>query len=451
MKWLIHYIFFLYLSVVTYVESMRNVDTNQKNVHRTHIFNMLHKTNLFSAKQMLQHERKSDHSIRSNNNYQESRVNVNNNYIFKWNEVNANRTPVNNLRKRYSNFSFVSSPYLTNFETALGAVHRVKSGEREQEFISGKKHRKYFLKRKRNAYDNAHPVFKREVPSVNSSSQDSNSTETNAGSNSETPVSSPPHPGSSLPGLKPSQALPDSSLQHSDDNVISKGTQNAVNISTKTDKEIPNNFPLEQDLNATKHVVNQTHPRTPTNTASVTLQHPVTTAARTTAPKSASQEAPSNRPMPVTAVQQQHSDMTLPLQKPTAKSVKPNVEELQERTSETECKNGQCAPLDGPISRFSDATWAVGSMTFILMLLTVSVLYTGLWKKRNHFFYGFKSREESAVSQHHFNRTNVSDMIRRLKSTKKNEMIRLKRMFGSKYNRVPLAEGSDIEEDDSSV
>ncbi|XP_077868549.1 uncharacterized protein LOC102805777 isoform X2 [Saccoglossus kowalevskii] len=47
------------------------------------------------------------------------------------------------------------------------------------------------------------------------------------------------------------------------------------------------------------------------------------------------------------------------------------------------CSGVQCMEISVPLGRNKDAVWALGSLTFLLLLLTGAVLYTGLWKKRH--------------------------------------------------------------------
>ncbi|XP_038059479.1 mucin-5AC-like [Patiria miniata] len=61
------------------------------------------------------------------------------------------------------------------------------------------------------------------------------------------------------------------------------------------------------------------------------------------------------------------------------------VQDVKERTPDGDCANGNCDSAVIPLNQWTDdAYWACGSLLTILLILTVAVLYTGLWRKRNH-------------------------------------------------------------------
>ncbi|XP_070573446.1 uncharacterized protein [Ptychodera flava] len=53
------------------------------------------------------------------------------------------------------------------------------------------------------------------------------------------------------------------------------------------------------------------------------------------------------------------------------------------KTTVKPCEGNECIQVHMPIGTNKDALWALGSLTFLLLLLTGAVLYTGLWKKRH--------------------------------------------------------------------
>ncbi|XP_071946364.1 uncharacterized protein [Antedon mediterranea] len=406
-------VFYLFLGV-TCIESIRKVESNQKNVHRTHIFNKLHKADvkLLWNKEMLQQTKKPIHSNAINTKNRESTTN----YYFNINENYATQKPLKNLRKRQ--FFGVGFPYQRKFRKLdFEADHKRISGNvvLQNAEKSGKK------RTNSKQIENRHHMDKREVLPDSKENKNEN-----------IPSIKPPSDNPSMTTVKEAEHTTPTINKHYstllDVKPIAHTTTRTTTLDKTTQKE-PHKTPLHKTTTQKAPLLKTTH----------------ITPHLHTEMKSKSSRA-IRKTLPVTAIPQQTTKKIL--HGAPTDGIHSNVEELQER--KTQCKDGHCFLSNAPGSRFSDGTWAVASMMFILLLLTFSVLYTGLWKKRNSFIYGFKNRDDGAASQQ-YNKTTVSDVLRRFNVTKKKEMLRLKRMFGGKYNRLPLHEGSDIEEDENSV
>ncbi|XP_077995578.1 uncharacterized protein LOC144449046 [Glandiceps talaboti] len=77
-------------------------------------------------------------------------------------------------------------------------------------------------------------------------------------------------------------------------------------------------------------------------------------------------------------------EVTNPIKKATESVAKHAADTAQSVTKTvTPCEGNNCIQVRVPTGRNKDALWALGSLTFLLLLLTGAVLYTGLWKKRH--------------------------------------------------------------------
>ncbi|XP_033628193.1 uncharacterized protein LOC117290756 isoform X2 [Asterias rubens] len=144
-------------------------------------------------------------------------------------------------------------------------------------------------------------------------------------------------------------------------------------------------------------------------------------------------------------------------------SIGSQVEDIQERMSDNE--------LDSALLQTTDAYWALGSLTTVLLLLTAAVLFTGLWKKRNHM-----SNPISDVTCHpspeRKRKTDLKDFLKKklrhiktlnLKDSPLTGSMEMKKYYNGRchgrsngayshrYDTVPLLVGPDDEEEDEFI
>ncbi|XP_022096240.1 uncharacterized protein LOC110982253 [Acanthaster planci] len=97
-----------------------------------------------------------------------------------------------------------------------------------------------------------------------------------------------------------------------------------------------------------------------------------------------------------------------------ASSISPESK-IKERTLDNDCVGGNCdATFVGANQWTDDAYWAFGSLLTILLLLTAGVLYTGLWRKRNHMSNPISDVNcHAQVSPSRKSKTDIKDLLKK--------------------------------------
>ncbi|XP_071790011.1 uncharacterized protein [Asterias amurensis] len=145
-------------------------------------------------------------------------------------------------------------------------------------------------------------------------------------------------------------------------------------------------------------------------------------------------------------------------------SIGSQVEDIHERMSDNE--------LDSALLQTNDAYWALGSLTTVLLLLTAAVLFTGLWKKRNHMSNPISDVTCHPSPERKRKKTDLKDFLKKklrhiktlnLKDSPLTGSMEMKKYYNGRrngksngayshrYDTVPLLVGPDDEEEDEFI